>query len=534
MQSLFPFWVHTCYETEMTTQTITETFETEQDFVDMMFECGAKQNEMDRIVADGFVTAKELVIHHENDTETFRDYLKLLNKTFNQHPDPALKLYFPPPVISRLVGVLFYCKVCYYNFHVIPDIRKITKGMASDFYKLYEDLKNVDDSEQKNDTKAEIPSLKGASNWRSFRDLVTMRLSFLVGKSGFPVEYVIDKTERKYSSARTARGEEMIVDLEMEDVFKSHPVHFGKSFKEDNKRVWNVLKSLLLESPAYDHILSCDRTSDGRKAWHILQDFYEGEDFKQRLQDEAFVLLNKSMYKGNSNRHNFESYVNRHIKAHKLLLEAGYNGGKGMDNSTKIQHIKGGIRLEAGLEHAITSARTMGLLRGTFQSFVSFLSAEVDQKEARKRELQTNVKVSSINTNNSKRKFNDRNQQGQGNNKQIKYSETVDGKKVESKKYSPEEWKSLTPSQRSAVIRLNRKRRAAVKNQRNDVSIKSLGGSLSKESLSTISEAIVASITKQSQSNEKQKIKEESNDENASESRATAGQVGRFLARARN
>ena len=205
-----------------------------------------------------------------------------------------------------------------------------------------------------------------------------------------------------------------------------------------------------------------------------------------------------------------------------------------MDNSTKIQHIKGGIRLEAGLEHAITSARTMGLLRGTFQSFVSFLSAEVDQKEARKRELQTNVKVSSINTNNSKRKFNDRNQQGQGNNKQIKYSETVDGKKVESKKYSPEEWKSLTPSQRSAVIRLNRKRRAAVKNQRNDVSIKSLGGSLSKESLSTISEAIVASITKQSQSNEKQKIKEESNDENASESRATAGQVGRFLARARN
>ena len=77
----------------------------------------------------------------------------------------------------------------------------------------------------------------------------------------------------------------------------------------------------------------------------MLKNFYEGEDFKQRLQDEAFVLLNKSIYKGNLSRHNFESYVNRHIKVHKLLLEAEYNGGEGMDNSTKIQHLKAGIRL---------------------------------------------------------------------------------------------------------------------------------------------------------------------------------------------
>ena len=525
-----------CHETEMNTVNITQAFETEQDFVDLMFECGTKQNEMDRIVADGFATAKDLVIHHENNTETFREYLKLLNKTFNQHSDPALKLYFPPPVISRLVGCLFYCKICYYNFHVVPDIRKITKDMASNLYKMYEDLKNVDNSEQGNDTETKIPSLKGASNWRSFRDMVAMKLSFLTGKSGFSVEYVIDISERGYKSARATRGEEEIVDFERVDVFKTRPVHFGKSFKEDNKRVWNVLKSLLLETPAYDHILSCDRTSDGRKAWNILKNFYEGEDFKQRLQDEAFVLLNKSIYRGNSSRHNFESYINRHIKAHKLLLEAGYNEGEGMDNSTKIQHLKGGIRLEAGLEHAITSARTMGLLRGTFQAFVSFLSAEVDQKEARKRELQSNARVSSINTNNN----NKRRQFGQGersqrNDNQIKYSETVDGKRVESRKYSPEEWRSLSPSQRSAVIRLNRKRRAAVKRQRNDVNVSSMKTSFSKESLSAISDAIVASISKESRKETEKQVKFEEKDEpDPVPSKARAGQVGKFLSRARN
>ena len=145
-----------------------------------------------------------------------------------------------------------------------------------------------------------------------------------------------------------------------------------------------------------------------------------------------------------------------------MLLEAEYNEGEGMDDSTKIQHLKAGICLKAGLEHAITSARTMGLLRGTFQAFVSFLSAKVDKKEVRKRELQSNERVSGINTNKSMRKQLGQDERFQKNDKQIKYSETVDGRRVESRKYSPEEWKSISPSQRSAVIRLNKKGRAAV------------------------------------------------------------------------
>ena len=93
---------------------------------------------------------------------------------------------------------------------------------------MNKDLKNVDISEQGDDTQTKIPSLKGASNWKSIRDLVTMKLSFLIDKSGFSVEYVIDTSKCEYRSAQETLEEEEIVDLEQVDVLKTCPVHSGK------------------------------------------------------------------------------------------------------------------------------------------------------------------------------------------------------------------------------------------------------------------------------------------------------------------
>ena len=51
-----------------------------------------------------------------------------------------------------------------------------------------------------------------------------------------------------------------------------------------------------------------------------------------------------------------------------------------MDDATKIQHLKSGIKLDAGLEHAMTTARTNKLATVDFQGYVSFMAAEVDVK----------------------------------------------------------------------------------------------------------------------------------------------------------
>ena len=126
-----------------------------------------------------------------------------------------------------------------------------------------------------------------------------------------------------------------------------------------------------------------------------------------------------------------------------MYVEAGYNDNKGMDNSTKIQHLKAGIKLEAGLEHALTTSRTSGLLCGTFAEFASFLQAELDGKQDRKRELKSNINVSKNDT--------------QCNNKKLSVpSETVEGKRVKGRSFSTDEWGKLTPAQRTTVRRLQR------------------------------------------------------------------------------
>ena len=64
----------------MTTRTprqIRDSFNTEQGFVDLMFELGVGNNEQDRIVSDGFGSIRALIEQYEHDIESFRTYLKI-------------------------------------------------------------------------------------------------------------------------------------------------------------------------------------------------------------------------------------------------------------------------------------------------------------------------------------------------------------------------------------------------------------------------------------------------------------------------
>ena len=68
-------------------------------------------------------------------------------------------------------------------------------------------------------------------------------------------------------------------------------------------------------------------------------------------------MLINYFYKGETKAFDFEMYVSKHLEGHRLLYEAKYNSGNGMDNATKIQHLKVGIKLDADLEHALTTTR---------------------------------------------------------------------------------------------------------------------------------------------------------------------------------
>ena len=108
------------------------------------------------------------------------------------------------------------------------------------------------------------------------------------GKTGFPIDYVINSTDRLITSVNAAWSTLRDVDITEDKLFEKKAVHFGKHYKGDNKAVWLVLKFCLIKTASYDHIIQIDKTTNGRKAWKILKDFYEGEDFTRDFRMMVF------------------------------------------------------------------------------------------------------------------------------------------------------------------------------------------------------------------------------------------------------
>ena len=175
---------------------IIQRFTTEQGLRDMMTTIGVGNNEKSRIIRDGFPSMERLVTQYKFKINEFEDYLKTLNKTFATASLARDRVYYSPPVLSNLVGCLFYASTCYNGLHAYIDIDLIDADNASDYYKMYEDLRDSENIDN-DDLEIKVPSLKGASNWRSFRDTVLMKLSVIQGKTGFPISYVIDANPRQ-------------------------------------------------------------------------------------------------------------------------------------------------------------------------------------------------------------------------------------------------------------------------------------------------------------------------------------------------
>ena len=56
-----------------------------------------------------------------------------------------------------------------------------------------------------------------------------------------------------------------------------------------------------------------------------------------------------------------------------MLEESKYNKGEGMDDATKIQHLKTGIKIDPGIEHALTQMRAQPANYLTFTQVTTFL-----------------------------------------------------------------------------------------------------------------------------------------------------------------
>ena len=510
----------------------------------MMNEIGVEIRERNKIINDGFNSMDDIVTHYSNDTESFVTYLTSMNKTFANHNDPNQRSYFPPLVLQRFTGVVHYFNISVNLFHTIPDLMSVDSASASNYYRHYKSH-----TQEVTDESDEIilPTLKGHSNWIDYRDKFMMKLAKGKGARGITLSYVVDETDRHSDNINEDFDAVTTLDINNHEMYVTDTMHFGEGWTDDNRTVWNMLKSSLLGHPPFNHISRFNTGTNGRNAWFALRNFYEGEDFVERNRETAFTTLSNTFYKGETTRFNFEKYIEIHKSAHKMLEDCGYNGGTGMDDATKIQHFKSGIKQDAGLETALTQVRANPTYN-TFDMLTAFLSAEVDHKSLRRKQLKgTNERrvASTQGSHNGGKKNNKSNNGNKKSNDQFP-SRYVDGKTVYGKSYPNHEYKMLTKSQRQAVIELQRQRRRSKGNNSNNHADNNAAKAYSAEitslrdDLALLTDAIVSGVS-QAQGEDLSVITESAappdpNAENppSPKRKASSGSVGDYIRRMRS
>ena len=298
--------------------TITDRYSEDASFELLLIRLGLGANEIARINTDGFTNMSLLVKHFTYDVKGFKDHLSSLNKSLASATG-VRRVYFNPIMTNRLLGVLYYFSHAYHTYHTIPNIDEVDDEMADLHGKWYfASLRTKLDDEEAVSIK--IPELTGANNWRDFKEKFILKLSTIIGTRGIPLDYVVDHTTRAIKRANATKIEVEVMLLPDEELACTTATQFGPYFKDDSKRVVTLLKKLLLNRPAYNHIATACESKNDQKAYFDLANYYEGEDYVERNIASAFEMLNNTFYKGETKAFSFEKYVAKHLEAHRLLF----------------------------------------------------------------------------------------------------------------------------------------------------------------------------------------------------------------------
>jgi len=401
------------------------------------------------------------------------------------------------------------------------------------------DPTNEDKTPKSGEDEITLPKLKGSNTWIEFRDKIVLKITRMQNRRLISLEYLIDETSRQVSRANANLVTISEIDLSESETFKTKAVHFGSVYKIDNRRLWDLLESTLVNTSPYNHISPFERAKDGRKAWFALKRHFEGEDYIRKTQNQAMYTLSNTFYRGDSKSFRFEDYINSHLNAHRRLLQIGFNNGDGLDESTKIHYFKQNILPSADLETALTLARVKE--NQSFASYYTFLSTEVDFKMTRKRMVFKGTKDRNVSAIDGPGDEIKKSTKGRATNKlgPVLY-EMCEGKRLESNIYSKSEFSRLSKQQKSIVVKLNKQRRQNARGRSNNH--RSHGGNSSvisslRNDLSSLGNAIVADVTKVIKTSDDQSLASPSaltpNTVALNDTQAENGGVGEFIAQSR-
>ena len=105
---------------------------------------------------------------------------------------------------------------------------------------------------------------------------------------------------------------------EMQEEIWDAPLQ-GRNFDMDNFQVYQILKQWTASGVAETHVNRFEETSDGRGAYQLLMQTYEGEDSCQTAITQVRHDIQTAHYTNDTTNFTFDNYCTKHQKANNAL-----------------------------------------------------------------------------------------------------------------------------------------------------------------------------------------------------------------------
>jgi hypothetical protein len=152
------------------------------------------------------------------------------------------------------------------------------------------------------------------TKWKSFKEGAIAYLNGVNCNHNIPLAYVIRET------AVPQAGQ--IYQSEHHRIIAITPL-MGAAYEEDNRKVFDLLKSWTINGLAWTWMRAHNATRNGRLAWLALVDHFEGDAQRDHVKDAAYASIAAARYYGDKKKFTFETYVSIHQEAYADLEQYG-------------------------------------------------------------------------------------------------------------------------------------------------------------------------------------------------------------------
>jgi hypothetical protein len=253
--------------------------------------CGATDDQITAIVAEGFEDMRDLLIL---DDKEIADMMAGITK-------------FPVNRGGRRIGAILTKKCRALAYWCQEQERQ---GLDLDANQFTEEelegvLERMGIEANTEESKLEPLAKFKAHKWESWSKKFENYLWQAKGCIKTPLIYIVRKARTPTSPPFRTTDEERVYMT----------AHRGAAYTEDNKTVWMLLTQILLGTGAWTWICQCENTKNGKGAYDALRNHYDGPGQIEKRLGYARNLLANTVYRSEK-QYSFESYVIQNYPKH--------------------------------------------------------------------------------------------------------------------------------------------------------------------------------------------------------------------------